>query len=168
MTHKKQQQGMVLVIGLVLLVALTLMGVMAVKMTTMDERISANNQFRMLTFQAAESVLSNLEKGDGMATLEPCADEPEKNCAYEGYSVGADPESTEDDRRVHQVEAWAKIIADRDGQLLGNSIGYGGGAKIKYRVLDVEASAIIEGTNAQALHAAGLGQRVVPDPHGIE
>jgi hypothetical protein len=61
----RQQKGIVLVVGLVMLISLTLIGVTAMKSTTIDERISANTQFKAIAFQVAESALSDAASWDG-------------------------------------------------------------------------------------------------------
>lgn len=65
-THGSQQQrGIVLIVGLVMLISLTLIGVTAMKSTIMDERIAANTQFKAIAFQTAESVLADAANWDG-------------------------------------------------------------------------------------------------------
>ncbi len=54
----RKQRGAVLIVGLILLVAMTLIGVTAMKLTTLDERIAGNAQVRVGMFQAAESALA--------------------------------------------------------------------------------------------------------------
>jgi len=61
----QKQQGIVLIVGLVMLISLTLIGVTAMKSTTMDERIAANTQFKAIAFQTAESVLADAANWDG-------------------------------------------------------------------------------------------------------
>jgi len=63
----RHQQGIVLIVGLVMLISLTLIGVTAMKSTTMDERIAANTQFKAIAFQTAESVLSDAADWDQAA-----------------------------------------------------------------------------------------------------
>ncbi len=53
--HK--QQGVVLVIGLLMLLVITMVGVTAMSGTTSNERMTANHQFQTLSFQAAESAI---------------------------------------------------------------------------------------------------------------
>ena len=52
-----KQQGVVLVIGLLMLLVMTMVGVTAMSGTTMNERMTANHQFQTLSFQAAESAI---------------------------------------------------------------------------------------------------------------
>lgn len=53
-----RQRGTVLVVALVLLLVLTMLGVAALNMNTVEERMSANTQEVMRGFQAAEAGLS--------------------------------------------------------------------------------------------------------------
>ena len=57
-TSKNQQQGAVLVWGMVILLTLTLIGIAATRMATVDSRIAGNQMTYMLTFQGADSMLN--------------------------------------------------------------------------------------------------------------
>lgn len=56
--HK--QNGVVLVIGLLMLLVITIVGVTAMSGTTTNERMTANHQFQTLSFQAAESAIHDV------------------------------------------------------------------------------------------------------------
>ncbi len=56
-----RQSGAVFVTGLIFLLALSLLGITAVKMATMEERMSGNMRDRMLAMQAAEMGLRYAE-----------------------------------------------------------------------------------------------------------
>ena len=58
---RKNQQGVVLFISLVLLLVLTIAGVSAVQTTTLDERMARNSHDSMMAFQSAESALRQAE-----------------------------------------------------------------------------------------------------------
>ena len=60
-TLKKTQRGTVLVVGLLLLFIMTLIGVTAMKTTSLDEKMAGNMRDRSLAFQSAESVLRDGE-----------------------------------------------------------------------------------------------------------
>ncbi len=51
------QRGAVLVVGLLLLMVMTILGVSSLKSITMEEKMSANTYDRSLAFQAAEAAL---------------------------------------------------------------------------------------------------------------
>lgn len=58
MADRRCQRGAVLVVALVLLVALTLIGVSAMNTTSLDERMAANAQQMNVAYQTAETGLS--------------------------------------------------------------------------------------------------------------
>ena len=76
MYKQDRQEGAVLVVGLILLIAMTLIGVTAMKLTTLDERIAGNAQQRVGEFQAAESALMEVAHYDKVLT-----------CSREGKTV---------------------------------------------------------------------------------
>lgn len=64
----RSQRGVVLVISLLLLLVLTLIGVAAVRSTTVDERMTANQRDEEVAFQAAEAALRDGESALQAAT----------------------------------------------------------------------------------------------------
>ena len=57
-TKKLKQQGMTLIIAMVMLVVITGIGVNAVKLSTSDTLIANNDTLKMLVFQGAESAIA--------------------------------------------------------------------------------------------------------------
>lgn len=62
--------GAILFVSLILLIVLTLIGVTALRVSTMEERMAGNMRDRAIAFQAAEAALRAAEKllGDGAPT----------------------------------------------------------------------------------------------------
>lgn len=60
--HKLQQRGATLIVGLIFLVALTLLGVMAMKSTLLQERMAGGSRDHSLAFQAAEAALRDAKR----------------------------------------------------------------------------------------------------------
>ena len=60
-SFRHRQHGTVLVIGLILLLLMTLIGVTAIQTTSLDERMAGNARDRNLAFQAAEAALRGAE-----------------------------------------------------------------------------------------------------------
>ena len=58
-SHHKQQ-GVILVIGLLMLLLITIIGVSAMTSTSSNERTTGNNQFSTINFQAAESAVKSM------------------------------------------------------------------------------------------------------------
>ena len=54
---KKRQQGMALVMSLIMLLLITVLGVSAVRMSSFDTQIAGNSIYSILVFQGAESAL---------------------------------------------------------------------------------------------------------------
>lgn len=64
LTHKpsiKQQQGAVLVIGLIMLLLLTVIGVSSIRGTDLQERMAGNARDHNLAFQASEAAVRSAE-----------------------------------------------------------------------------------------------------------
>ncbi len=55
------QQGAVLIVGLIMLIIITLMGVVAMKSSILQEKLSAGSMDQSIAFQAAESALRDAE-----------------------------------------------------------------------------------------------------------
>ncbi len=64
----RRQQGAALVVGLVLLVIVTLLGVTSLRTVTQEQRMSANQQDRQLAFQRAEQ---SLREGEAQLIQNP-------------------------------------------------------------------------------------------------
>lgn len=70
----KQQQGIVLIISLIMLVLLTLIGTTAMQVTGLEERMSGNIKNANLAFQAAETALRDGEAWIATRAAEPTPD----------------------------------------------------------------------------------------------
>ncbi|MDQ7015615.1 MAG: PilX N-terminal domain-containing pilus assembly protein, partial [Gammaproteobacteria bacterium] len=71
----QQQQGAALMVGLVMLLVLTLLGVSNMRMTTLELRMSANTQNRNQAFQAAASAIAPALENFNSANIDPLAPE---------------------------------------------------------------------------------------------
>ncbi len=72
---RQKQQGVTLLIGLVFLIMLSLLGLNAAQMSTLEERMSGNVRSRDLAFQSAEAALKHVEQnlavGENIRALIP-------------------------------------------------------------------------------------------------
>ena len=68
----KQQQGIALIVSMILLAVITLLSVTAMRGTNLDARIAANHQHKQLSFQAAANAFSRLT-GDNPEVEVPTA-----------------------------------------------------------------------------------------------
>lgn len=69
--HSTNQQGAILVVSMMLLLMLTIIGVTAMNVVTIEERMAGNMRDANIAFQGAEAALR-----DGEAFLAPLASEP--------------------------------------------------------------------------------------------
>ena len=157
------QRGIALIVGLILVLALTLVGVTAMRMATMDERIAANSLFGKIAFQAAESAL--VEATDEAVIHKAVFDCARSGCAtprevgryrYPVDLGGAQMNATAV-VRLSEDDVWEQRNLSWEGSSLGV-----GAANFSVRVFRLEA----EGhgptsSNARATHYLGIG-RIVP------
>lgn len=67
----KQQKGVVLVISLIMLLLLTIIGVTAMRTTSLEEKMAGNMRSQSLAFQSAETALRDREAWLALQTVEP-------------------------------------------------------------------------------------------------
>ena len=65
----RQQQGVALIISMILLAVITLLSVTAMRGTNLDARIAANYQHKQLSFQAAENAFAKLTGDNPQVTI---------------------------------------------------------------------------------------------------
>ncbi len=168
----ESQRGIVLIVGLLLLLAMTLIGVTAMKTTTLDERIAANTQFKAEAFQASESILTEVLDYNEVST-----------CAFNAGDCGCRPEDLKDldssklalcqqKHWLMRCEAdaekdpacppWTKRVPASAGMkfegempVYGNSIGSGG--LIVGKVVEIQGRVDWKDTNAKAKHNLAVG-----------
>ncbi len=67
-SSRHQQRGMVLVLGLIMLLVITVLGVSALTTSNLEQRMAANAQNSGVTFQAAESAILRTMADDAQLT----------------------------------------------------------------------------------------------------
>ncbi len=147
-THQ-QQRGFVLVVGLLMLLVITIVGVTAMSGTTSNERMTANNQFQTLSFQAAESAIHDV--------FNPTAVTPSINAYTATTPPGSLAASTNYDVNVSGGNNVA-VTADSDIQFCGEeqSVGFqycnGLDPCNLDRVYDVEGTGTVATLGTQERH----------------
>lgn len=93
-SFRHRQHGTVLVIGLILLLLMTLIGVTAIQTTSLDERMAGNSRDRNLAFQAAEAALREAEENvtetptaDLLLKLTEVKPNPQQDTAWNNYQT---------------------------------------------------------------------------------
>ncbi len=150
-----RQRGAVLIVGLLILLVLTLLGVTAMKSTTLEERIAANDQYRTEAFQAAEF---GLARGATYDAVERCL---AGDCRHGVVVVGPDQALPSHPGDAGQATVTVTMREAGTMPATGFSQGVGGGAVVQLRVFDLEARATVQGTHARAVHRMRVG-RIAP------
>ncbi len=89
MSGIKQQQGIALIISLVILLVLTILGVQSMSTSVLEERMAGNYRDKKMAFEAAESALKAGEAFLSLQTSPPVANSTATNGIYSFGSVNA-------------------------------------------------------------------------------
>lgn len=156
MQYFHKQQGSVLLWGLVILLTLTVIGVAATRMASLDTRIVGNELYYMLTFQGAESSLrrsvSNLQviktatQGTYSEKLEARVVDVNFTDKVSGGTVDTAGESS-----MGEEESCPPI---RGVALSSEMSPESGGVACRVFVTDVDSQ--LRGTGASSDHAEGV------------
>ena len=171
----KSQAGMALFISLVLLLVLTIIGVSAVQITSLEVRMTRNEHDSLLAFEAAESALRDAEQqlegitnvavftpggNSGLYQVAPLdQDEHWDNAAVWGGAnsvtaptaiadVAADPR--------YIIEHVASVLREDNAYQQENP--YGGGVSDRVEIFRITALGIGGSTNARVLLQSSYGR----------
>lgn len=154
MNNYKKQKGAVLLIGIILLLVITIIGVSTVSMSSIKAQVAGNSMFTMLTYQGAESALvkslsSNSEKsmkesmelGIGIPYVLP---DSYFNAPSEIVSGGA---TLEQQAVVTALGLSACLLTE-----VANSTG-------NCYIFEIDAQASLSSTSARARHVEGRSEQ---------
>lgn len=152
--HK--QQGSVLLWGLVILLTMTVIGVAATRMASLDTRIVGNELYYMLTFQGAESSLrrsvSNLQIIKTAVQGDDSSDEAARVFEFEASDpVSGGTVDTEGKSTMGEEEGCPPI---RGVAVSTEMSPEAGGVACRVFVTDVDSQ--LRGTGASSDHAEGV------------
>lgn len=93
----QRQQGVALIISMILLAVITLLSVTAMRGTNLDAKIAANHQHKQLSFQAAENAFARLTSGDPQVIAPTAYTGTLTNTNYVAFSgIDGQPDTTAD------------------------------------------------------------------------
>ncbi|MGH8455893.1 MAG: PilX N-terminal domain-containing pilus assembly protein [Stenotrophobium sp.] len=146
---------MALMVGLMLLLVLTLLGIAAIRGTTTEERMSANSQQHVTTFQATEAAIRQVmaeARGDG-------ADGPE-HILITARKNGISPKAEDIPKRTpesgHGITAKAGVVYTGMAARPNSSLGEGVGMVDLQFTIDATGKQAV--TNASAHHQQGVSR----------
>jgi type IV pilus assembly protein PilX len=151
------QSGAALIIGLLILLVMTVIGVSALNTTTMDSRIAANVQNANIGFQVADS--SNNQTIAAMME-----DEKIKNCAINKSTSPTDPthDVTHTNLNGTHFASESKVAATGRTNPFGSTLNVGSAnRKIGY-AFDINSTGRVTGTNTAVETMQGVKKEPYP------
>ncbi len=146
MNTLNKQKGVVLVIGLLMLLVITIVGVTAMSSTTSNERMAANNQFQTISFQAAESAIHSVARPQELSPALISFPNPRatQNFAYDIDMNNAGATTV-------NVQASADIQFCGEMDSIGTQLG-SKSINIKERIYDVFGTGSVGAINTNERH----------------
>lgn len=100
MSTSARQQGSALIISLIVLLALTLIGVTAMSTSTLEEKMAGNSRDRYLSFQAAEAALREAESY--------LSNDIASTSAFDGTTAALYPQDVDPD--IYAASTWSSAF----------------------------------------------------------
>lgn len=104
----RHEQGLVLLIGLIILLVLSLLAISAIRSTTLEERMTGNSQDQQIAFQVAEAALREAEMILGQPMLPAFVDVADP--AADGFYLADPPNGDTPD--VAYRPLWLRTATD--------------------------------------------------------
>ena len=102
----QRQNGVALIISMILLAVITLLSVTAMRGTNLDAKIAANHQHKQLSFQAAENAFARLVGDDPQVVVPTAASGALRSNNYVSFSgVDGQPDTTADIELEYQRQS---------------------------------------------------------------
>lgn len=167
-----RQKGMALIIGLMLLLVITLLGIASMRGSTMQERMSANNQQQTITFQGAESAIRAVM--DELRAITPPPAGVTQSLLITALSNGPTPTSTQ----LAATQRTADTTSQYGGSTqsngttntatltytdtsisAGSSMGIGSSGTVLNYNFVINATSTQTNTNASSTHQQGIARQ---------
>jgi type IV pilus assembly protein PilX len=145
-TQRSRQQGAALVVGLIVLLVMTMLGVASMGSMTSELRMAANVQIRNTAFQAASAAIEDAKVDPGITWLDPA-----------GYVVGAAIATQPGTYNATDSQAQATIVFSGCKTVVaGDSLTAEGGSQFLVHEIQVTGDALgttsnVIGTSTQSL-----------------
>lgn len=164
----RQQQGVALIVSLMLLVVLAIIGISGLSNTSLEERMSQNFQHSTIAFEAAESAIGKVifagDAGNGVASEYPFydqANDPLYAAAVAGIGDTSTVKTYNMDPYGHlggaTLSVNAMVVYKAQGNCRGMSMGPGGNHCDHF---DITSTATIDATGARQVHVQGIARPV--------
>lgn len=142
----QRQEGVALIISMILLSVITLLSVTAMRGTNLDAKIAANHQHKQLSFQAAENAFARLVGDDPQVVTPTAYSGTLRNPNYVAFSgVDGQPDTTSD-----LDLTFVRQSAPGEFKFSGYSLG------ASALIYTADAYGKVNGSNARSHHRATI------------
>lgn len=148
----KKQQGMVLVVALIMLLLITILGVSAVNRSGISTQVAGNSMFSMLVYQGAESALAKSVAGGAEINIKQAS-----KLRPNSQTVKLAAEKIQKGGSI-TLQSTVTYITDIKCPVI-NGIAYS--STVVCEVYQTDAQARLQSTSARARHMEG---RAIPKP----
>ncbi len=157
---KHHQQGVALLMALIMLLLMTILGVSAVRMSGVDTQIAGNSIFSMMVFQGAESALGRSISADSTTRKWYYIKEASDRVGKQQVDTSNFP----DELVTGGAKLDSEITVEYEGILNGpvfNNVA--NSSDFKYQVFRYTANSKLQATSAQDRHSEGRAAQM-PQP----
>jgi hypothetical protein len=163
--NKNKQQGSVLLWGLVILLTLTVIGVAAARMASVDTRIAGNQMFYMLTYEGAESTLKrSISLFSVLQTATTGVYDSAKKGKAKSFTFTADSVNGGSTSSSSEMLMGEEITCPPlKGVAVSTEMSPESGG-LACRVFTTDASSTLSGTGARSQHSEGV-LKPLPSSH---
>lgn len=114
----RRQQGAALAVSLIMLLVMTLLGVVTLRNTSLEERMAANQRDRQMAFDAAEAALYAAEQDitDNVITLAGFDDDGADGLYADDADLDGDGDVDADDEAIWRHIDWTGTAAGNDNE----------------------------------------------------
>ena len=152
--RQKQQQGMALLVALVMLLVITIIGVSTVRLSKIDTQAAGNSIFSLMVFQGAESALGRAASNNDISAIRLAAQE-------RGIGGGAIqiPDTYFPDETMNaeaKLETSAEMEAINVVSACNLALELPVSCTTNFMILRTTATSRLSATGAKAVHSEGI------------
>ncbi|WP_299880918.1 PilX N-terminal domain-containing pilus assembly protein [uncultured Cocleimonas sp.] len=155
MTIQKKQKGVVLVISLIMLLVITLIGVSAVKMSTLDTQVAGNSIYSALVFQGAESALGKVLSDKDLSNVDTAASA--RNLVIDVPADYFNPAEAVSAGATLNSKATIQFDGVLDSPVLNNVAN---SSEFNYQIFRVIADSKLSSSSARDVHTDGRAVQI--------
>ncbi|MGK0270209.1 MAG: hypothetical protein ACI88H_000852 [Cocleimonas sp.] len=148
-TSMRKQQGIALVMALIMLLLITVISVASVKSSGLNTQVSGNSMFSLMVFQGAESALGKVASNDDLYNITAAATSGSINVPVSYFN----PVETVNDGAELISSAQIAFESNISGSLFTNTPN---STSFDYKVFRTTAESRLNATSARAKHSEGL------------